>query len=973
MDKDKLIELRKKQADNKAKMHKELLDSNATIKDSILALNELVNAQEAVNLDVLSKQLQELIDSQTYGEDIKALKDALSKMSIETELNSIIEAVGNINNKDVVSAINQFAVKLSEHTIDQSPEAYQPIRRVRKIGQRLVFDDDPLQVNVSGGGGGSSMPIAVIRNSNSLAVVNPDGTNITDKFHFNQLGQLEVDTTFTGFATSDNQTNGSQIIGNARTKFRDGFSNTDLVVPNPDTWDVTNTNNDHIINAGGNSFGSSYLRISLSPFVESSEVTLTSKQMFKFPSKFGFGVSMSQRILGQELFIGIIGADDDGTVAKLTPRADVPITGATISITSNIGTVTCANHGFVGGDRISIAECAEHRLNVGPVVVTVIDKNTFIVPITLANGSYSTVGGSIRDADPFRYAKNGVGLIFETTSSTAGAFVSRRNGEKYRSLSSTLSTTVALQSNTSPYTDAFNSAAVHELSCSIEDMSYRSFLADSVAGPTIGKYSQGIPDEETNYKIHIRARTQSGFTKPIGRITSISKTGTTTATVTTDTPHGLVAGDWAQVYGARDQTNFPNQVASTVVGTVPTSTTFTTIIGTATTTSSLDGMVYKNEGSTLAPGIFAQVIVNMSATNGVLTLVGNGTWATPLPGEYVSVYGLNPSAVAYEGAYKVLRVNTTSLELEYSGTDFTSVTTGGSVIKRTDCRIHLIRNLDYTRNFVEVVGGRGSTTDINNSVPVSITGAATLPASQSSGLNSSIWNAAGWGGFLVADIASAAITSTTTTAAITPGAVANIGTYAHSWSIAVTSLSGTNPTLDVGIEESSDNGVNALSWNRIYDFRRITAVGIYETPVIRAQWGTRYRYVQTVTGTSPSFTRSMNRIQFSSNNPLIRQFVDRSIVLTTLNSTTPIYNVDGIDRVQLTINIGTATTPPAIQLEGSEDSTTFYLIGTPITATASSTVVANTAGIMPKFIRARVSTVGVAVVAGYVGIKAMGV
>lgn len=70
----------------------------------------------------------------------------------------------------------------------------------------------------------------------------------------------------------------------------------------------------------------------------------------------------------------------------------------------------------------------------------------------------------------------------------------------------------------------------------------------------------------------------------------------------------------------------------------------------------------------------------------------------------------------------------------------------------------------------------------------------------------------------------------------------------------------------------------------------------------------------------------------------------------------------------MVINIGAATTPPAIQVEGSEDAVNWYAIGAPLTAVASSTVEVTVAK-SATFARARVSTAGVGVTAGYVLIK----
>ena len=216
---------------------------------------------------------------------------------------------------------------------------------------------------------------------------------------------------------------------------------------------------------------------------------------------------------------------------------------------------------------------------------------------------------------------------------------------------------------------------------------------------------------------------------------------------------------------------------------------------------------------------------------------------------------------------------------------------------------------------------------------------------------------------ITADVASAALTSTATAGPFTP----TFGTC-YSVNIPVTAVTGTTPTLDVAIEESDDSGTN---WFKVYDFPRITAAGMYRSPIIRLT-GNRVRYVQTVSGTTPSFTRSINRLQCSSNNEAVRQLIDRSIVLTTLNSTTPSLDTrDAGNRAQLVVNIGAATTAPALQMEGSDDNgASWYAIGTPLTAVASSTVQLTVTSINAALMRVRVSTAGATVTAGYVMIKA---
>lgn len=213
----------------------------------------------------------------------------------------------------------------------------------------------------------------------------------------------------------------------------------------------------------------------------------------------------------------------------------------------------------------------------------------------------------------------------------------------------------------------------------------------------------------------------------------------------------------------------------------------------------------------------------------------------------------------------------------------------------------------------------------------------------------------------VADVASAAITTSATVAAITP-------TFGTSYvvNIPVTAVTGTNPTLDVSVEESDDGGTN---WFKVYDFPRIVATGMYRSPKLPLT-GNRVRYVQTVGGSGPSFTRAVNRLQSSDDVAAIRQLVDRTVVLTTLNSVTPTLNVQNCRNLQLAINIGAATTPPSLQLQGSDDGgLSWYNIGTALAAVASSTVQVTVSNVNAQLARAQVSSAGATVAAGYVLIK----
>lgn len=175
---------------------------------------------------------------------------------------------------------------------------------------------------------------------------------------------------------------------------------------------------------------------------------------------------------------------------------------------------------------------------------------------------------------------------------------------------------------------------------------------------------------------------------------------------------------------------------------------------------------------------------------------------------------------------------------------------------------------------------------------------------------------------IITDVASAAITTTTTTAAFTP----TFGTT-YIINMPVTAVTGTTPTLDIGVEESDDSGTN---WFRVYDFPRITAVGSYRSPPLTLR-GNRVRYVQTVGGTTPSFTRAIIRLQRSDDAPLRVSFIDRTIVPNTLNSTTPAFYIEGCADFNFMVRCTAQTTAATLTAQFSHDGTNWHTAGNTLT------------------------------------------
>lgn len=535
---------------------------------------------------------------------------------------------------------------------------------------------------------------------------------------------------------------GAQWITGTKTKFRDGFTTGSAAAPvDPAVWNLVNEAPDsgngqgHLVLPGGDAAGASYLRVSLSPWAAGKAVHLSSVAKFQVPFRHAWGISASQRIVGQEVLFGL-GEANDGDLQlglnRLAQPADLTISG-TVTVTSNVGTIVfAAPHGLRGNDRVILVGNTRRELNVGPVYITVVDALTITVTIVLANGTYPA-GGVVRIAEPTALLNNAALQLWgDTTTTTNSTYATRRNGTKYRVLTSqgTVAST-PIQNNTSPYSDAWLAAGPAEIWASIDEVVWRSY-GDSTAGTSgYNKFTQSIPDESVNYRLYCRAKALDNVSRPIARIVSITKTGTTTATATTDVPHGLAVNDYVSVVGVRDQVNFPG--AATVVVTVPTATTFTVVIGpAATATDALGGVVWIDHGNVLTPGNISQYVQSIQSVQaGVLQVIGNTTWSGIGPGDTINLYGMLGTAQPYEGAYKVLRLSGTTLEvvpLSGAVATFASITTGGQVIRRTDVRLHYTRILDYSRVLTEVVGGRGNTSDGNNSVPVAITSAATINA-----------------------------------------------------------------------------------------------------------------------------------------------------------------------------------------------------------------------------------------------------
>jgi hypothetical protein len=774
--------------------------------------------------------------------------------------------------------------------------------------------------------------------------------------------------------------NSSILAGpnNVATALRDSFQ----TFANGTNWTLSQGSGDIVV-VDGNSGGASYLVISKDPLTAGTETSITSTATFTVPTELTTGLSMSQRTLGQELAVEIVSSDTQNTPTANLAISSISQSGTTLTVTTTLA------HGLVPGARIGIfGVVGDSRLNYPAIVVGNI-TTAFIFTVTQGpNGAisnnttstfYAPYAGTVYIRPALGYAQDGMSFIFENTTLTnCSAYVRQDNGATWSSgtvnqnHSTNIGSTVSQKyDNNTLYTYNFTPATEYRMMLQSDRATITDAGVDStnfVGTNTRISRTQQVPNSTKTYRLRYRFTNDAGLTIPTAKIVSATKLSSGTANIVTASTHGLTAGDYVVIYGINDQTNFPNISsghAQVLASPVPSGTTFSVIFGatTASTITSYGGMVARAQGGANYPTgfinlsvTFAQVATNSAGSN-ELTITGPTGYSTNfLIGDYVNVYGVrnttNGGDVGVDGTYKVVANSATTVILSPLGTTtlnspFGSTACGGFVIKRTDARIHFSRMLNFQRERVEL----NARADPSNSYPVTI-----------AACNSIITTNLSLNGTYI-DIASATITTTTTTNISTVN-----GTVSYGAIINVSAASGTGQTMDVVIQESDDAGTNFFD---VYHFPRITATGQYRTPMI-ATTGNKTRYVQTIGGTA-SFTRSITRVGNNALFPFFRQFYDRTIVPITLSSNTLSYNVQGSKDLTVMVSMGAVTTTaPVMQVQISPDNSSWVQVGSNITTVASTNTFFQVSGVQANFVRLIVSTAGTGATLNFVFIKAMG-
>lgn len=516
-------------------------------------------------------------------------------------------------------------------------------------------------------------------------------------------------------------------------KFRDPF----IEWPN-ENWTINRQAAGDIIMVDGNAGGASYLSVSLDPLVAGTETWIESVASYSMPIELSAGLHTSQRTLGQEFSVEIVSTEEPSATPDDLAIASISQTTTTLSVT------TALSHGLKAGDRIGINGVSDSRLNYPSLVVATTPTATTFTATAGPAGTIASVtagpftSGEVYFRTAMGRARNGTSMLFENATVTQASFYIKSDAGDATPIGgtitgnhvSTISTTASIQAINAALNYAFEPTTDYRLTLMADRTQWAdAAAADNTVSQSVARASvtQVIPNPDQEYKIRIRAENNEGLTVPIAHIQSVAKTGTTTATVTTQTPHNLTTGDYIAAYGVRDQTNFANLTAATVVASVVDANNFTVVWGSAVTATSQSGIIYRVNGGNLPStlGAITQVVQSVSRTSNILTVVGNGTWSGAVIGDYVNLAALHDTSgvdLLLDGAYRIRDIQTTSLFLEPIGADtheyqdFVSVNCGGAVIKRTVLRISYIRLFDFERLRVEMLARPAS--DLASAVPV---------------------------------------------------------------------------------------------------------------------------------------------------------------------------------------------------------------------------------------------------------------
>lgn len=249
------------QENAKAKTERELV---AALNKAAQDIGESLGA--GVDINNLDALLQELRTFREISPQIQKLEEALKELPKSFKVTNMAEFVQSIKSiklqpqfspkiitkqpdysklveKIFISlTLIKTAVEKSVYTPSQKPEDFLPVRRVRKVGNRFLFDDGEW---TGGGahmvGGGGSIPEITVRGQRTVPVANPDGTSIGGS----SSGLTDIQLRATPVPISGTVTAGAPTVSTSTdVSLASSASSTQLLAANPSRKGLILTNTD---------------------------------------------------------------------------------------------------------------------------------------------------------------------------------------------------------------------------------------------------------------------------------------------------------------------------------------------------------------------------------------------------------------------------------------------------------------------------------------------------------------------------------------------------------------------------------------------------------------------------------------------------------------------------------------------------------------------------------------------------------
>lgn len=198
----------------------EQVDAIKSVKESVDSLWELLNEKEEYDFNILKSQLEALAEKLDFTPILASL-ESLNHKQTEARppttvqgLSKLIKAVEDnkpipVDLSKLEKAIINVEQRIQESIVEpsQASEDFQPVRRVIKVGNKLVYDDQPTPSRGGGGGssssgGGSTSSVTVTES------VLPTGASTSAK---QDTQQTALDAIKTAVEIIDNAVSGSEF------------------------------------------------------------------------------------------------------------------------------------------------------------------------------------------------------------------------------------------------------------------------------------------------------------------------------------------------------------------------------------------------------------------------------------------------------------------------------------------------------------------------------------------------------------------------------------------------------------------------------------------------------------------------------------------------------------------------------------------------------------------------------------------